>query len=238
MSNGRKLNRRCRATKVADGLEPTIAVCLKEFCGHSRPARAGVICPRNIPVPPRAGGAWPFGRNKVFGSKCGAPFFRNWTRAARWIGKKVFWTPVSLQLKKRPRSRQNQARQGHKVDGGGRRPGCSSGKPTGLGRPGGSDAGRKHAQEHFCRPETRSPATAPPARDCRPQLRQRSVALAFAQTRRFADCTASQRTQKTLPQRWPGTPTLSQALESRADFRLARPLPPAVGSTRSSFACL
>jgi hypothetical protein len=67
----------------------------------------------------RAGEAWPAGKNKVSGSRCGAPSYPNWTRAAHWIGRKVFWTPVSLRLKKGLRSWQNQARQGHQVDGGG-----------------------------------------------------------------------------------------------------------------------
>src|SRR5207245_10518434 len=51
MNSGRELNRCCRATKVADGLGPTTAVCWKAFSGCSRPGRVGAICPRNIPVP-------------------------------------------------------------------------------------------------------------------------------------------------------------------------------------------
>src|SRR6185437_13496199 len=62
--------------------------------------------------------------------------------------------------------------------------------------------------------------------------------LTTAQTRHPVDRGASQRPQKTFPQRWSGTAALSQTLEGRADLCLVWKLPPPVGSPRPSFACL
>ncbi len=145
MSNGPSWNRFCPRQKAAAAPGPIIAGCSKAFSGCSRPAHAGGTCPRNIPAPAPAGGACANGKKMRCGSKSGGNSSVTWTSGASWIGANRFWTPVSLRLKKGLRSWQNQARQGHKVDGGGRRPRCSSGKPTGLGQPGGSDAGGEHA---------------------------------------------------------------------------------------------
>ena len=152
MRSGKKSNRCCLSRRVSGVRGLIIDRCSKGSCGCSRLAHAGAICPQNIPARPLVGGDSHVGRSKAFGSMCGAPFFRNWTRAAHWIGKRVFWMPASLRQKKGRVRRQNQAWQGHEVDGGGRRLGRSSGKPTGLGQPSGSHARGKHLEKKFrCR---------------------------------------------------------------------------------------
>lgn len=138
INSGRELSRCYLATRVAAGLGPTVAACSKAFSGCSKPGRAGEICPKNIPVPPPAGDAWPAGKNKVSGSRCGERSYPNWTRAG-WIGKKVFWMPVSLQLKKGLRSWKNKRGKGTKwrvvVDGSG----VPLGSQLASARPGGSE---------------------------------------------------------------------------------------------------
>jgi hypothetical protein len=204
------------------GLGQRIGAYSKAFCGCSRPARAGVTCPKNIPVPARAGEDCGSGKNRASGSKSGEPFCPNWTSGVNWIGAKVFWMAALLRLKKGLRSWQNQAGQRHEVDGGGRRPRCSSGKPTGLGQPGGSDSGRKHAGANICAPWRPRPSTKTAvASRGRPRLRQRSFARAFAQTRHVVDQPTPPRTHQTSLQRWPLAAALSQALENRTDFCLA-----------------
>ena len=233
-NSGKKSLRCCPRKKALADRGWIIVVYWKAFCGCSRPARAGAICPRNIPARPRAGAVWHAGKNKASGSMCGGLFFLNWMPVAPWIGKKVFWTPVSLQPKRGRVRRQNQARQGHKVDGGGRRLGCSSGKPTGFGQPGGSDADRKHAAEHLCAATTRPAAQSPLAGHCRSGLRQRPLALALAPTRHSADCPAPQEPEKTLAQRRSGTAALSQTLEDRAHLCLAGKFPTPARAPRPS----
>src|SRR5579871_850453 len=229
MTNGRKSNRCYPEKKVEGGLGPTIAWSWKAFSGCSKPARAGVTCQKNTPAPPPAGGAWLAGKSKASGSTSGGRFCPNWMREARWTGRKVFWMRVSLRLKKGLRSRQNQKGKGHEMDGGGRRLGCSSGKPTRLGHPGGSNPGRKHASKHFRSPAARTPSQKAFARHCRPGLRQRSVARAVAQTGNPVDRASSQKPHQTFAQRWTRTAQIPQTLEGRTHLRLARQLPPLVG---------
>lgn len=82
------------------------------------------------------------------GSMSGVRFFRNWTPAAHSIGKRVFWTPASLR-QKRGASASAKTKRGTGTTWmvGGRRLGCSPGKPTGFGEPSGNDTDQKHAQE-------------------------------------------------------------------------------------------
>ena len=139
MNSGSVWLRCSQNLKVAGVLGPITAMCSKAFFGSSGVARAGATCPKNIPAPRPVGDACASGKNKRCGSKCGGSSCPNWTSAANWTGVKVFWMAVSLRQKKGLRRRQNQARQRHEVDGGGRRRGYSFGKPTGLGQPGGSN---------------------------------------------------------------------------------------------------
>src|SRR2546430_1520732 len=142
INSGPRLGRCCLNGPAADGLGPTIGSFLKVFSGYSEQARVGRTCPTNTPVPARAGGVCGCGRRMAHGSESGASSYPSWTRKADWIGVSRSWMAVSPRLKKGRLRRQNQERQRHKVDGGGRRPGCSSGKQTGVGQPGGSDPGR------------------------------------------------------------------------------------------------
>ena len=155
-SSGRRSNRSCLEYTVAAALGPITAKCSKAFFGCSRPVPGGAICPRSIPVPAPVGDGCGNGKSKRYGSKSGGSFSVNWTNAANWIGANHSWTAALLPLKRGRLRRQNQARQGHEVDGGGRRPRCSFGKPTGLGQPGGSDAGREHAQTDPFRAQARA----------------------------------------------------------------------------------
>lgn len=59
---------------------------------------------------------------------------------ASWTGQNVLPTAASPRLKKGAKRRADQTRQGHEVDGGGRRPRSSSWQPPGLGLAGGSEA--------------------------------------------------------------------------------------------------
>ena len=64
---------------------------------------------------------------------------------ANSTGPKLSPTAALLRRKKGPRCRQNQTWKGYEVDGGGRRPGSSSGKLPGLGVPCGSHVDRADA---------------------------------------------------------------------------------------------
>ena len=138
MHSGKRSNRCCRNPRGAGDRGRIIAVCWRASYGCSRPGRAGAICRQNIPAPARAGGACSCGRSRTSGWTCGDSSCPNWTRAASWTGVKVLWTGVLLPPKRGRVRRQNQARQGHEVDGGGRRPRCSFGKAPGVGLASGS----------------------------------------------------------------------------------------------------
>ena len=140
MNSGKRLSRCCRNPRGAGDRGRRIAASSKASCGCLRPERAGAICRRNIPAPALAGAGCSYGKPKACGSRCGASSWPNWTRADNWTGVRALWTGVSLPLKRGRVRRQNQARQGHKVDGCGRRPRCSSGKALGLGLKGVSPA--------------------------------------------------------------------------------------------------
>ena len=129
--SGKRSNRFCQSSNVDAAVArlKTIASCWKAFSGYSKLARAGVTCPKRLgSAPVSAGSAYAIGTNKAYGFESGARSCRNWTNVAGWTGRKVSWTGVLLPLKKGRRNRQNQAWQGHEVDGGGRRRGCSFGK--------------------------------------------------------------------------------------------------------------
>ena len=235
-SSGRESNHCCRRREVPAGRGRILVACSMASSGCSIPGRGGAICPKNIPARPRARGAWLVGKNKVSGSLSGELFFRNCVLAARWIGRKVFRMPVSLRLRKGRLRRQNQTGQGHEVDGGGRRLGCSIGKPTGRNQPGGSDFSRKHVARDLAAAAPRLFSSASHARDRRSWLRQRSLELALAATRHPADCSASQRPQETYAHRRSANAPLLQTLEDRTDGCLAGQLPTFARTSRPSFA--
>ncbi len=159
MNSGTGSSRCCRGPRGADDRGQIIAACWRASCGCSRPGRVGAICRQNIPAPAPAGGVCSSGRSKTFGWTCGASSWPNWTRAANWTGAKVLWTGVLPPLKRGRLRRQNQTGQRHEVDGGGRRPRCSSGKALGIGLAGGSQIVAAHAGDGSRAPRrTRTPS--------------------------------------------------------------------------------
>jgi hypothetical protein len=110
---------------------------------------------------------------------------------------------TEAQWKKGRRSRKNQAGQGDEVDGGGRRRGCSSGRPPSLCFPGGSPARGRNARDDPGRPvPSRGPtATETGARGRRQGLRQRSVAEALASARDRIDLSAQKESRSGPPRR-------------------------------------
>ena len=200
--NGSASNRSCPncAVAVVPGL--ITARSSKVSSGFSRPVPAGEICHRyTLPRAPVGGGCGS-GRNRMCGCESGGRSCANSTGASNWTGVRVFWTGVSLPPKRGRRRRQNQARQGHEVDGGGRRPGCSSGKPAGHGQSGGSDPGRIDAGHHRgAPPRTRPAAKASAAPHRRPGLRQRSVAPAVAAPRHPLDLLRTEEAAPNQPRR-------------------------------------
>jgi len=132
------------------------------------------------------------------------------------------------------RSRKHQAGQGDEVDGGGRRPRSSSGKPPSLCIPGGSPAGGDHARhdpdrtESSCRPSTAETA----AGDCRQSLRQRSAAEAFAAAWNRTDLPTQEESRSPGHPRWPSPAAIQKAMDCRTDQRLARQFPTFGGALR------
>ena len=187
MHSGKRLNHcshRLSANGVVARPNPT-AWCSKASSGSCAPGHAGATCPESWALAPVCVGNDPnAGKPKGSGCGCGAPSSRSWMSEDAWIGARAFWTGVSLPPKRGLRRRENQARQGDEVDGGGRRPRCSFGKPTGQRLAGRGEVGRRDAPTDLgSRPRSGAPALASPARHCRPGLRQRSPALAVAPAR-------------------------------------------------------
>ena len=225
-SSGQKLSRCFPSVRARAGHGPTTGAFWRAFCGFSRQELVGATCPRTIPAPALAGADFVCGRKMKPGSTCGGSSSPSSTKRASWTGVSRFWMAVSLQPKRGRLRRKNQAGQGHEVDGGGRRPRCSSGKPTGLGQSGGSDSGREHAPENLRSPGSWWPAqNSSAARHCRQSVRQRQTPMEFAQARHRFDQPASAGAQKAFAQRWPGTSPLPKQVEDRTHFRLVGQLP-------------
>ena len=79
-------------------------------------------------------------KSRMSGSTFGVLFWANWMQKASWTGPRALPMAASPRPKRGALRRADQTRQGHEVDGGGRRPRSSSGEPPGLGQPGGSEA--------------------------------------------------------------------------------------------------
>src|SRR5262245_19009664 len=225
--SGKRSNRFCPSSNVDVAVAQLKAIvsCWKVFFGYSKLALAGVTCPKRLEsAPVSAGSAYTVGTNKACGFESGARFCRSWTSVAAWTGVKVSWTGVSLPLKKGRRNRQNQAWQGHEVDGGGRRPRCSSGKPTDQCHASGCTLCRIDLGIHrtFSRRSTKEAPTS----DCRSWLRQQSFAPAAASARYSVDCPPPAQSNPQSDKRRPNTPSLSETMENRAYLCLAGQLPP------------
>lgn len=151
----------------------------KVFSGCLKAAPAGAIFPADIPVPPPAGDGCGSGRSWASGWISGEPCWPSWTKGSIWTGKRPSLTAASPRRKKGALRRKNQARQGYEVDGGGRRPGCSSWKHTGVGLAGGSQTDRRDPGAGKGAASGAGPASqAHAAANRRQSLRQRSIAQA------------------------------------------------------------
>ncbi len=94
--------------------------------------RAGGTGPRNIPVPALAGGAGAGGQEHGVWLKLWRQFLSELDQRGKLDWSESFLDGSFAPAKRGRVRRQNPARQRHEVEGGGRRPGCSSGKPAGL----------------------------------------------------------------------------------------------------------
>src|SRR6516162_8578048 len=193
-------------------------MCSKGFYGCSGPERAGVICRRNSQVAQRVGDDFANGKKRTCGWICGARSSPSSTIEASSIGARPSWTGASLLQKRGRVRRQDQARQGNKVDGGGRRQGCSSGKPTCLGiARGGQARGVDARRDRDRRPRKTT--------DPRSRIRQRQSACSLLGAWNRDDLSASTRANAHEAARWSTTPPIPQALDHGARVRLARQLP-------------
>ena len=222
MNSGKRSNRCCRSPHGAADRGRIIAACWKAFSGCSRRARAGAICRRNTPAPAPAGGACSSGKSKKSGWTYGDSFWPNWTRADAWTGARVLWMGVLLLPKRGRVCRQNQARQGHEVDGGGRRPRCSSGKAPGVGLASGSNIVGAHTG-HGARTAGGPGATQKPpaAGDRRQRLRLRPGTAGVEAARQRVDLSASAQPTTSRAPRRTQTAALSQTLEGGAHLCVA-----------------
>jgi hypothetical protein len=240
MGNGKSSSRcypHANARDVAVRPKP-IARSLKASCGFSKPVPAGATCrPTLGSVPACVGSAFGFGRSKGSGSGCGAPFWPSWTSAASSTGRRAFWMAALRRLKRGRCRRQNQARQGHEVDGGGRRPRCSFGNPPGPSLASRSDFGEKNSPTN--KSSTRWPGSAQESAakiDCRSGLRQRPIAGLVGWPRHRIDLPASLQPHQAADAGRTKTAALSTTLEGRADFCLAGKLPSIAHALRAQSA--
>ena len=226
MNSGKRSSACCRNPRGVVALGRIIAACWRAFSGCSRPARAGAICRRNIPAPALAGDACSSGKSRKSGWTCGDSFWPNWTRVDVWTGARASWTGVLLLPKRGRVRRQNQARQGHEVDGGGRRPRCSSGKAPGVGLARGSKIVGAHAGDRARAAGGTGPAQEPTVSGHRRQsLRQRPGAAGVETAWQRVDLSASPQPAAARAPRRTQTAALSQTLEGGAHLRLAGKLP-------------
>jgi hypothetical protein len=128
---------------------------------------------------------------------------------------------------------QNQARQGHEVDGIGRWPGHSTGSATGERFAGRSLACGKHTRGGEGAGLGTWPSTAETqARNCGPGLRLRSAARTTPATRYRTAGSPSPQPATVVEARRPQTSTIQEAMENRAHLRLAPELPSLAGAPR------
>ena len=151
MSSGRKSNRCCRNISHPDaaaGPGRTTARYLRASSGYCEPAPLGQTCPSNIQALRPAGDGCETGKNRISGLMPGGPFWPSSINRGNWIGRKPLPMAVLHRPKKGRMRRKDQTRQGNEVDGGGRRPRYSFGKPPGQCVPGRSHAARKNDRQY------------------------------------------------------------------------------------------
>src|SRR5258708_38010306 len=116
---------------AADPGHPTERV-LRVFCGYCRPGQPGDSCQTIFPHLPLAGDGCSDGRKRESGWKPGDGFWVPWIAKDCCTGMRDFWMAALHPLKMGLCRRQNQAWQGHKVDGIGRWLRRSAGVSAGL----------------------------------------------------------------------------------------------------------
>jgi hypothetical protein len=168
MSSGKKSPLCCLKPSRLPGevLNPgPIVPVSKASCGCCVPGHAGRTYPRSIRRPVPVGDACGTGKRKTSGSRPGGPFWPNSMPRVNSIGRKPSPMGALPRPKKGGRRRENETRQGHEMDGGGRRPRYSSGKPPGLGVPSRGDLAGADPGDGG-RPPKRSWAAAQESRPC------------------------------------------------------------------------
>ena len=150
MTNGNCCNHCFQSPgKIQKGVahQQTTGKFWKAYYGSCARARDGRICPNDIQALRPVGGGCGFGRTRASGLMYGVNSSPCLMRKGCWIGKRPLLT-VASRRQKRGRVRwKNQKGQGHKVDGGGRRPRYSSGKHPCLGIALGVQARRRNARD-------------------------------------------------------------------------------------------
>jgi hypothetical protein len=237
MNSGPKLNRCYPDTSppnAAAGPGWKTAGYLKGSSGCCGRVLPGKMCPSSMPAVRPVGDGFGTGKNKMSGWTSGGPFWPNWTNGASWTGASVSSTAASPPRKKGRLRGKNQKRQGNEVDGGGRRPRCSFGKPLGLGVPGGNHAGRKDAPDDSRSASgTGSSPTQAEAIGCRSGLRWRSLAKATGPAGDRTDLPAPEEPAEAGDPGWPLSAEIQATLESRTHLLLVWQLPPTGGSVRT-----
>jgi hypothetical protein len=162
----------------ADAPRPTIADAWKESCGFSGRDLRGANCLADTPAPAPAGGACETGPQAVCCWVCGAAFLPNWMTSSDSAGMNVSRMAALPRPKKGALRGQDQAREGHKMDGLGRWRGYSAGSTLGLGESVGSEAVGADAGDggDWRIQATATSAWLSPAIDIGSRLRQQSVA--------------------------------------------------------------
>ena len=160
MSSGKKSLPSCPNPKPRLRVDPNqspIALASRASCGSFAAAPAGKTCQRPILLPAPVGVVCASGRNKRCGLRHGAPFWRNLTAKDSLMGPKPLLTAALPRPKKGALRRPHQEGQRYEVDGGGRRPRCSSGKPPGIGVRSASDLAKSPRASLMTRRRTQTP---------------------------------------------------------------------------------
>jgi hypothetical protein len=225
MNSGLKLNHYCQSSKSQNAAADrglTTAESLKAYSGCYAPVRRGRMFPKNMQAVRPAGDDYGTGKNKISGLMPGEHFLPNSMSEASLTGANALSTAVSHLPKKGRMRRKDQKRQGNEVDGGGRRPRYSFGKPLGLCVPGGSQTRRKDARKNSCASMwTWASQTQTQTSHCRSWLRFGPIAKTSCSAKYRAYLPASCKSQKETNAGWPQTPPLQATIQSRTHVRMA-----------------
>ncbi len=145
MSRGKNRSLPARIPSLALGwtqTNPQSPLLRGHLVGPSQRRPTTKTCQRPILLPAPVGVVCAFGRSKRCGLRHGAPFWHNLIAKDSLMGPKPLLTAALPRPKKGTLCRSHQEGQRYEVDGGGRRPRCSSGKPPGIGVRSASDLDR------------------------------------------------------------------------------------------------